>query len=99
VTSDYSASIRSDIFGSDRWAVVVHVVVGFNGRISGSGESVLTKDLAVRKIGISFDASLGSFVICVEEVKLIKILGSEFSSLDFKVTEESGSLVKGNNIR
>jgi len=64
----------------------------------GDVNTVLTKDLAVRQVGVSIDTLLGPLKVLVEEVQHVDITGRELSGVHFVVSEHTGSFVHGSGV-
>jgi len=77
--------------------MLVHVVVHINGIQTVVSKSVVSEDLAVWNIWVSFDTFLRSLEILVENIKLIKISWSEFCTVNSQVSKKSALFVHFNN--
>jgi len=72
----------------------IHVRVRFDcAELLGNIDSVLSKELAVRKIWIGIDANLRALEVFVEEIKHVYISWSKLSGVDFELVEHACSLV------
>ena len=96
--TDRSAARIPLVGGVVDGALLEHVIVRGDRVVVGQLDAVLAKNLAVRKLRVSSDASVGKRSSRVEQVHDVDVHGGELGRLNLEITEDSSGLVHGGNI-